>query len=84
METDAVIACNIVKKLFKHINSCLQNDRSKVKINMLEKGMIKGMLSEKALNGINNYILNMNTYDIKLLIDDLDVEVKKRKIIENK
>jgi hypothetical protein len=80
METDATIACNIVRKLFKHINDCLQNDRSKIKLNMLEKGAIKTMLSEKALNGINRYIVNMNQYDIKILMDDLEVEIKKREI----
>jgi len=79
MESDSIIATNIVRKLFKHINSCLQSDRSKVKLNMFEKGMIKGMLNDKSLNGINNYILNMNTYDVKILIDDLESEIDKRK-----
>lgn len=78
MESDSVIATNIVRKLFFHINSCLTSDRSKIKLNMLEKGMIKGMLGEKTLNGINGYIVNMNPNDIKNLIDDIENEIKKR------
>lgn len=78
MNPDHQAACNIVRKLFSHINLCLQSDRSKVKLNMLEKGVIKGMLSDKTLNGINNYINNMSDADIKNLMDDLQTEFSRR------
>jgi hypothetical protein len=78
-QSDSLIATNIVRKIFKNINSCIQGDRSKIKLNMLEKGMIKGLLTDKSLNGINNYITNMNTFDLKILIDEIEVEIKSRK-----
>lgn len=78
METDSTIACNIVKTIFKHINLCLQNDRSRQKVNMFEKGVIKGMLGDRTLNGINNYIFNMYPLDVKNLMNDLEEEIKKR------
>ncbi len=77
-ETDYDIACNIVRKIFSHINLCIQSDRSRVKLNMLEKGMIKGMLSDKTLIGINGYVRNMNPIDINNLMNDLEIEFKKR------
>ena len=78
-ETDYNIACNIVVKLFYHINMCIQGDRSKVKLNALEKGIIKGMLGDKVLNGINGYVRNMYPLDVRNLMDDLEVEFKKRR-----
>ncbi len=78
MESDSTIACNIVRKLFQHINSCVEGNRSKTRINMLEKGIIKGMLSDKTLNGINGYVLNMYPMDVKNLMNDIEIEIKKR------
>lgn len=79
IENDYDIACNVVVKLFHHINLCIQSDRSKVKLNMLEKGIIKGMLSDRTLNGINGYVRNMYPMDVKILMDDLETEFKKRR-----
>lgn len=78
LETDSIIACNIVKKLFKHINLWIP----KTNISMFEKGIIKSMLTEKVLNGINNciiFVYNKYPNDVKVLIDDIEVELKKRK-----
>lgn len=79
MESDYTIACNIVRKIFTHINLCVQGDRSKVKLNMFEKGVIKGMISEKTLKGINGYVMNMYEPEVKRLMDDIELEVSKRK-----
>ena len=78
MESDSVIAGNIVRTIFKHINLCLKTNNSKVRINMFEKGAIQGMLNDKVLNGINSYINNMNPMAIKSLMDEIDFEIKKR------
>ena len=78
MSTDYAIATKIVEKLFGHINDCIQNDRSNVKLGMIEKGIISGMLSQKTLNGINRYIINMYPNDIKKLMNDIESEVEKR------
>ncbi len=79
IENDYDIACNIVRKIFSHINLCIQGDRSKVKVNMIEKGMIKGMLSDRTLNGINSYVRNMYPGDVNILMNDLEIEFRKRK-----
>lgn len=85
---DALIATNIVKEVFYNINLCIQEDRSKVRLNMFEKGAIKGLIGKKTLDGINNYVLNMYPDDIKNLMngilksipkDILESELKKRK-----
>ena len=78
MTNDHIIATKIVDLLFKHINMCIKLDRSKVKLNPFEKGIISGMLSDKTAKGINNYILNMYPSDIKILMNDIESEIKKR------
>ncbi len=78
VENDSAIAIHIVEKIFQHINDCIQNDKSQVKLNMLEKGIIKGMLSSGTLKGINNYVQNMYQNDVKNLMNDIEAEVKKR------
>ncbi len=77
-DTDVIIAQNIVRKLFYHINMCLTTDRSRTKLNMLEKGIIKGMLSDKTIGGINGYIANMYPGDVESLMNDIETEIKKR------
>lgn len=78
-ENDYTIASEIVRKIFKHINLGIQNDRSRRRLNMFEKGIIRGMLSDNTMNGINDYVKNMYPEDIKALIDDLESEMRKRK-----
>ncbi len=77
---DALIATRIVGKIFYHINLCLENDRSKIKLTMLEKGIIRGMLSNKTLNGINGFVLNMHPREVKNLMNDISAEIAKRKM----
>lgn len=75
---DAIIACNIVKLIFRHINICIQTDRSSVKLGAFEKGIIKSMLGEKTENGINKYLVNMYPMDVKKLMNDIEIEISKR------
>ena len=49
-----------------------------MKLNMLEKGLVNGMISEGTLRGINGYVINMYDIDIKNLLNDIEIEVKKR------
>lgn len=76
---DVVIAGAIVDTIFREVNSCVQGDRSKIKLNMFEKGVIGGMLNSKVQNGIKNFILNMNDNDVKIMLDGIQRELNKRK-----
>lgn len=82
------IAVNIVDKLYGHIKRCIKEDRSRVKINMFEKGAISSGLNA-VLPGTKTYISGMGSGDIKLLLGDilmcytddmLEEELKKRKM----
>lgn len=76
---NAQIACAIVRIIFKNVNSCIQGDRSKVKLNMFEKGVIGGMVNNRVINGINNYVENMSEADLNILLTEIDKELDKRK-----
>lgn len=76
---DAIIAQNIVKKIFFNIKMCLTFERSKVKLSSLDKLIINQMLTDKTTTGINDYIANMHDSDIKQLIDEIQEEISKRK-----
>lgn len=77
---DAMIAGAIVERIFYEIGSCVQGDRSKVKLNMFEKGVIGGMMSDKVKNGIKNYVFNMSDQGIKNLLNGIQLDLNKRKI----
>lgn len=75
---DAQIACNILERLYWHVNRSLKTDRSSVKLNMFEKGIINSGL-ERIMPGTKDYLIGMNSSDIKLLLDDIEKELAKRK-----
>lgn len=76
---DALLACEIVRKIFQHIKMCIENDRSQVKLRAIEKGIIKGMINDGVLAGINDYVMKMNPHEMMMLMDDIEIEVRKRK-----
>jgi len=76
---DADVAGAIIDTIFREVNGCVQGDRSKVKLNMFEKGVIGGMLNSKVSNGIKNFVSNMNDNDVKILLDGIQKELAKRK-----
>lgn len=75
--TDA--ACNIVSHVFRYIDICLNDDKSKAKLSLFSKSFIKGMLTNNVKNGIDNFIRNMNNQEIRSLLDDIQYELNKRK-----
>lgn len=75
---DTDISCNLVDILFKHVVASVQMDRSEVKLNALTRGMIGGVLG-KTRDGTKEYIAGMRNEDIKLLLDDIEKELAKRK-----
>lgn len=76
--TDSNIACNIVDHLFRYIDLCLKEDKSKVKVSILAKSFIRSILNDNVKNGINDFIINMNDKEVKSLLDDIQKELNKR------
>ncbi len=81
---DAQIACVVVDVLFDQISSCIKSDKSKMKLNFFAKGVIQGMLGDKTKNGIKEYVNNMYDKDINILLDNIQKELDKRKILNIK
>lgn len=80
ISVDADIACRVFDILFDQIEKCIYQDRSRVKINMLTKGMISRMLGNDTRNGVKEYIANMYDNEIKELLTDIQKELNRRKL----
>lgn len=76
-DTDA--ACNIVSHIFRYIDICLKDDKSKVKLSLFAKSFIKGVLTSNIKNGIDDFVRNMNDQEVRSLLDDIQHELNKRK-----
>ncbi len=89
MQADEVsIACDILEKLYWHVGESLRRDRSSIKLNLFEKGLVGSGLN-RVMPGTKEYIQGMSLEDIKLLLDDIlgrfsdemiEKELNKRKI----
>ena len=77
IDTDA--ACNIVGHIFRYIDLCLKEDKSKVQLSLFAKSFIKGILTNNVKTGIDNFVRNMNDKEIRSLLDDIQNEINKRK-----
>lgn len=75
--TDA--ACKIVSHIFRYIDICLKDDKSKTKLSLFAKSFIRGMLTSNVKNGIDDFVRNMNDREIRSLLDDIQHELDKRK-----
>lgn len=75
---DTEVACNIVDHIFRYIDLCLRENKSKVEINLFTKSFIRSILSEKVKNGITDFIVNMNDKEVKSLLDDIQKELGQR------
>lgn len=77
---DSQVACDVVDHIFRYIDICLKEDKSKMKLSLFAKSFIKGMLTESVRNGINDFILNMNDKEVKAMLDDMQKELNKRRL----
>jgi hypothetical protein len=75
---DTEISCNLIDILFKHVLASIEHDRSTVKLNMFQRGMIGGVLG-KTRDGTKEYVVGMRNDDIKALLNDIETELSKRK-----
>lgn len=77
---DTDVACNVVDHIFRYIDICLKEDKSKFKLSLFAKSFIRGILTENVRNGINDFILNMNDKEVKSMLDDVQKELSKRRL----
>lgn len=75
---DSEVACNVVDHIFRYIEICLKEDKSKMKLSLFAKSFIRGILTENVRSGINNFILNMNDKEVRAMLDDMQKELKRR------
>lgn len=71
-------ACNIVGLIFKFINNCLDENKSKKEISLFARSLIKGVLNDKTKHGINDFIKNMPDKDIEVLLDEIKSELMRK------
>lgn len=79
-DIDPQIACNVVDHIFRYIDVCIKEDKSKKKLSLFAKSFIRGILTDNLRNEINNFILNMNDTDVKSMLDELQKELDKRRL----
>jgi len=77
LSIDTEIAINLIDILFKHVLSSIQYDRSSVKLNAFQRGMIGGVLQNTS-NGTKSYIRGMRRDDISILLNDIEKELMDR------
>ncbi len=77
---DTRVACDVVDHIFRYIDICLKEDKSKFKLSIFAKSFIRGMLTDSVKNGINDFIINMNDKEVKAMLDDMQKELNKRKL----
>lgn len=75
-EKKLLVVYGIIDDVFQEINDSIQHDRSKVKLNMFEKGFIGGMLNDKVKEGIKKYMFNMDERDVESMINKIKNRVK--------
>ncbi len=73
------VACSIVNHIFRSIDTCLQEDKSKVKLSGFTKSFIKTVLTGSVRSGIDDFVRNMNDREINMLLDSIQNELDKRK-----
>jgi len=75
---DIQIAASVVDTLFKYVRLCLDEDISTVKLNAFTKQMFKSALPSTA-DGTKKFIMGMPQETIKLLLNDLQRELNRRR-----
>lgn len=76
------VACNVVDQIFRYIDTCLKENKSKYQVSLFAKSFIRGIMTDNVKGGINNFIQNMNDDDVKALLKDIQKELDKVKLEE--
>ena len=75
---DAEISSEVIKYIFRQYKKCLEQDRSKIRINMFVKGVLQASVKESTIDSTANYVSNMYDYDLKELLEGIENIMKKR------
>ena len=76
---NAEVACSVIDHMFRYIDLCLREDKSKVKLSLFAKSFVRGLLNDNVKAGISDFVRNMNNKEIELLLDDIELEISKRR-----
>ncbi len=78
---DAEIINNIIDEIFKQIGQCLITDRSNMKLNIIQKSAIQGVLhtffGKTTREKMREYIDNMYPEDLKEMVNRIEKETKR-------
>ncbi len=74
---DAEVACNIIDLLFNQTNDSLQRDRSTVKLNLFERGVVSSGLN-RVMPGTKKFLAGMYPNELNALLDDIEKELARR------
>ena len=75
---DTDVACSIVGRIFDYAGICLKENKSKVKISLFTKSFISGILTDNVRKGLMDFVSNMNDREIKMLLEDIQNDLKRR------
>lgn len=75
---DSEISSEVIKFIFRQYKKCLDQDRSKIRINMFTKGILQTSVKESVIDSTATYVSNMYDYDLKELLDGIENIMKKR------
>ncbi len=75
---DAESACKVVSHIFEYVGLCLREDKSKVKVSLFAKAFIQNILKDSVRDGINEFVMNMNDKELKLLLDEIEKDIDYR------
>lgn len=78
INNDSQVSSEVIKYIFRQYRKCLESDRSKIRINMFTKGLLKASVKESTIEDTANYVSNMYEYDLKELLDGIESIMKKR------
>lgn len=82
-EINTEVACNIINIIFKYVNICLKEDKSKRKINKLEKSFIQSIINSRTVDGIKAFVKDMNDKEVELLLTEIQKELDTRNLLIN-
>ncbi len=80
LNSNTIVAQTIVQKILFNINMCLNFERSKMKLNSLDKFLVKQAMSQQTIAGIVHYVANMYDKDIDTLMDDIMSAIPTQKL----
>ncbi len=77
--SEARIACEVVGSIFKYINICIKQNKSKKKLSDFTRTFISAILTDRTKGGLDDYLYNMDDSEVEKLLDEIQISLNKRK-----